>query len=205
MRMKSIFDPSFQAGDVESKIVVALERLSQVFRINLWRENKKYHLSPIQIQILIFLNFQSHERKTVTQLAQEFNMTKATISEAVRVLEKKQYISRERHPEDSRSFIFQLTNSGREATEKLSLFANDFRQHILGIDDASKEIVLKSLLDLIYKLQNNNIISPQRMCYSCQYFATSGDSETPFYCRLMEKNMTSSDLRIDCQEHQPVA
>lgn len=200
--MNSIFDPSFQANDVESKIVVALERLSQVFRINLWRENKKYGLSPIQIQIIIFLNFQNDSKKTVTKLALEFNMTKATISEAVKILEKKQFIQREINPSDGRSYIFQLTEKGIDAAKKLSLFANEFRQHLLVITEEAKETVLKTLLDLIYNLQKSNIISLQRMCYSCHYFIVNNNTDTPFYCQLLDKPMRNSDLRIDCQEHK---
>jgi hypothetical protein len=73
--MKSPFDLNQQNKKVESKIVVALERISEAFRVLLWNESKENALSPIQIQILIFLLFHSDEMCKVSYLAQEFNMT----------------------------------------------------------------------------------------------------------------------------------
>ena len=54
---KSVFDTSFQQESVSNKIVVGLERISEVFRTLLWAEAKKSGVSPIQIQILIFIAY----------------------------------------------------------------------------------------------------------------------------------------------------
>lgn len=58
----SSFNLSEQNQKVESLIVVALERISEAFRVLLWNESKENSLSPIQIQILIFVNFHSLEK-----------------------------------------------------------------------------------------------------------------------------------------------
>ena len=50
---KSVFDLEHQNSNIESKIIVSLERLSQAFRVLLWNESKAFSLSPIQIQIMI--------------------------------------------------------------------------------------------------------------------------------------------------------
>ena len=55
--MKSSFDLKRQSTKIESKIVVALERISEAFRVLLWNESKENSLSPIQIQLLIFFTF----------------------------------------------------------------------------------------------------------------------------------------------------
>jgi DNA-binding MarR family transcriptional regulator len=87
--MTSAFDPKNQELNIESKIVVALERISEAFKVSLWNENKKYGLSPIQLQILTFLLFHSQELRTISHLAIEFNSTKASISDSVKTLETK--------------------------------------------------------------------------------------------------------------------
>ncbi len=53
--MKNVFDLEIQNSAIEGKIVAGMERLSQVFRILLWEKAKKHNLSPIQIQLLIFI------------------------------------------------------------------------------------------------------------------------------------------------------
>jgi hypothetical protein len=52
---KSSFDLEHQNSKIESKIVASLERISEAFRVLLWNESKENSLSPIQIQILIFI------------------------------------------------------------------------------------------------------------------------------------------------------
>lgn len=59
--MASAFNPERQESNIDSKIVVALERISEAFRVLLWDESRDTTLSPIQLQILIFILFQSPE------------------------------------------------------------------------------------------------------------------------------------------------
>jgi hypothetical protein len=51
---KSPFDLKHQNENTDSRIIAAMERISQAYRVLLWNESKELSLSPIQIQILIF-------------------------------------------------------------------------------------------------------------------------------------------------------
>ena len=86
---KSAFNPDQQNNDLASKTVAALERISQVYRLLLWDHAKDLGLSPIQIQLLIFVGHHKAALCNVSYLAKEFNVTKPTISDAVRVLFQK--------------------------------------------------------------------------------------------------------------------
>ena len=105
----SSFNLNEQNQKIESRIVVALERISEAFRVLLWNESKENSLSPIQIQILIFIYFHSLEKCKVGYLADEFNMTKATISDSVKILLSKELVTKETDPIDTRSFSLSLT------------------------------------------------------------------------------------------------
>ena len=91
----SVFNLQDQNSDLNSKIVAGLERLSQVFRILLWEKAKEQGLSPIQIQLLIFIQHHSADKATISYLAQEFNFTKPTISDAIKVLEEKNLLKKQ--------------------------------------------------------------------------------------------------------------
>ena len=84
---KSIFNLNGQNSDLASKIVAGLERNSEAFRVLLWEHAKVVGLSPIQI--LLFISFHPETLCNVSHVAHEFNLTKATISEAIKVLHKK--------------------------------------------------------------------------------------------------------------------
>ncbi|HMR57867.1 MAG TPA: MarR family winged helix-turn-helix transcriptional regulator, partial [Cyclobacteriaceae bacterium] len=115
---KSPFDIKYQNEDVDGRIVAAMERIAQAFRVLLWNESKALSLSPIQIQILIFLNFHAEVKRKVSYLANEFNMTKATISDSIKVLEQKKFIRKEFEPHDTRSFVIHLTARGLEIAKR---------------------------------------------------------------------------------------
>ena len=87
--MANLFDPKVQESDLSSKSVVGLERISEVFRVLLWQKSNETGLSPIQIQLLIFIKNHDSSLANVSQLAREFNMKKPTISDAVKVLFQK--------------------------------------------------------------------------------------------------------------------
>ncbi|HEX2098040.1 MAG TPA: MarR family winged helix-turn-helix transcriptional regulator [Rubrobacteraceae bacterium] len=111
--MEPVFGPSSQQGGVDGKIVASLERLAQVFRVLLREEAQKHDLSPIQAQFLVYLFFRDVDLRRVSRLAEEFDLTRATVSDAVSSLGKKALIQRESWPEDKRVVTLRLTPAGR--------------------------------------------------------------------------------------------
>lgn len=200
---KSDFDLNYQNQNTESKIVASLERISQAFRVLLWQESKEHGLSPIQVQALIFLLHHSDEKRKVSYLALEFNMTKATISDTVKSLDHKQLIYKEFESDDNRSYIIHLTPKGKEIAEQTSHFTKEIRNPLEKLNEDDKENLLFSLFNVIRHLNQSDVITPQRMCSTCAYYKPSSDNENPF-CNLLNQSLKVKDLRFDCPEHQLV-
>lgn len=118
--MTSIFELKYQHEDIDSKIAAALERLSQAFRVLLWEKTKTENLSPIQIQILVYLLYHTEEQATVGQIAREFTLTPATVSDAVKSLEKKELAFRKDLEADRRITSVFLTKEGKKMARNLS-------------------------------------------------------------------------------------
>lgn len=195
----SSFHLSEQNQKIESRIVVALERISEAFRVLLWNESKENSLSPIQIQILIFIYFHSLEKCKVGYLADEFNMTKATISDSVKILLSKELVTKDTDPIDTRSFSLKLTNEGKKIAKKASLFASSIEQPIEKLTQEQKTIMLNGLLKLIYDLNKSGIITIQRMCFTCSNYQLE---KGVHYCKLLKSQLAENELRIDCPEHE---
>ncbi len=198
----SPFNVNGQNQKVESRIVVALERIAEAFRVLLWNESKKNSLSPIQIQILIFIYFHSLEKCKVGYLADEFNMTKATISDSVKVLLAKDLVTKETDPEDTRSYSLSLTAKGEKIAGKASFFASSIEQPVEKLTAEQKTAMLNGLLKLIYDLNKSGIITIQRMCFSCSNYQFENGVH---YCRLLKKRLAESELRVDCPEHELIS
>ncbi|MFD0761392.1 MarR family winged helix-turn-helix transcriptional regulator [Lutibacter aestuarii] len=198
---KSSFHLTEQNQKIESRIVVALERISEAFRVLLWNESKQNSLSPIQIQILIFISFHSVEKCKVGYLANEFNMTKATISDSVKVLLSKELVTKEIDPIDTRSYTLSLTDEGKKIAKKASFFASSIEQPIEKLTEEQKIIMLNGLLKLIYDLNKSGIITIQRMCFNCSYYKTEKGLH---YCNLLNTKLAESEIRVDCPEHETI-
>jgi DNA-binding MarR family transcriptional regulator len=198
---KSDFDLTHQNQSTESKIVASLERIAQAFRVLLWQESKEFSLSPIQVQVLIFLLYHSDEKRKVSYLADEFNMTKATISDTIKTLEQKNLITKEYEQHDTRSYIIHLTKKGKDIADKTSFFTKEIRTPIDKLHQDDKENLLLSLLNIIRHLNKSEVITIQRMCMTCAHYQPSHKGQKHF-CKLLNQNLHVTDLQIDCPEHE---
>lgn len=199
MKDRSSFDISQHSQHIESKIVVALERISQAFRVLLWKESKASSLSPIQIQILTFLLFHSSEKCKISYLANEFNMTKATVSDSVKLLFQKKLVERVRDSADNRSFSIALTAEGNQVAGNVSSFAGLIERSVHRFTDARKQTLLINLLQLIQNLHMEEVITVQRMCLSCRFYRKD---KHVHYCGLLKKKLLTGEMAVDCPEHQ---
>jgi DNA-binding MarR family transcriptional regulator len=197
---KSAFDPVHQNASTESKIIAALERVSQAFRVLLWNESKEFSLSPIQVQVLVFLLHHTEEKRKVSYLADEFNITKATVSDTIKTLEQKQLIKKDYKQNDSRTYTIQLTKKGRSVAEQTSLFAKQIQVPVHKLKPADKENLLLSLFGIIRHLNQSGIITIQRMCFTCNFYKTDSNGHKHF-CGLLNTRLANKDLRVDCPEH----
>ncbi|WP_299225801.1 MarR family transcriptional regulator [uncultured Psychroserpens sp.] len=196
---ESTFNPAQQEKDISSKIIAGMERISEVFKILLWEKAKLVGLSPIQIQILIFIAFHKQELCNVSHLAKEFNITKPTVSDAIRVLDKKRLIIKDYSSSDSRSYSISLSDLGTEIVSQTYDFSNPLKKQIDGFSHSELESLFGTLSQLIYKLNRNGILSVQRTCFACKFYKKNNNND---YCNLLQKELLSQEIRLDCPEFE---
>lgn len=193
------FNPDTQNSTNDALIVAALERVGESFRVMLWEQAKEHGLSPIQVQCLIFVNTHDESKATVTYLAKEFNVTKATMSDVVRVLTEKKLMVKKDNKEDTRAQVLKLTPQGKKVAAATGGFANVLLKQIGALTDRQKTGLKTILLDLIHTLYKENIITMQRMCFTCTHFSSANNKH---FCNLLQITLTPDHLRLDCPEHE---
>jgi DNA-binding MarR family transcriptional regulator len=202
--LDSVFDPASQHEDVDSKIVASLERLGQVFRVLLREKAREHGLSAIQAQFLIYLLHHGVELRRVGQLAREFDLTPATVSDALDSLEEKGLVSREHWSEDRRMMTLRLSSEGELLAAELSTWANVVKEHVDLWPPREKEVVMRFMMRLIGSLQKSGFITVARMCVTCRFFERDAHqgAGSPHYCRLLDVPLAGSNMRVDCPEHE---
>jgi len=196
---QSVFDPNQQQQDHSSKIVDGLERVSEVLKVLLWEKAKQVGLSPIQIQILIFISYHKQELCNVSHLAKEFNITKPTISDAVKALDNKKLIHKDYSSSDSRSYTIHLSPAGEKIALETNDLADPLKSQIDSLEKSDLNSVFKTLSELIYKLNQNGILTVQRTCFGCKFYQKNTNSD---YCNLLKKKLLNKDIRLDCPEFE---
>jgi DNA-binding MarR family transcriptional regulator len=197
----SVFNLNEQNANLDKKIVAGLERISQVFKILLWDKSKQHQLSPIQIQLLIFINYHSQNQATVSYLAQEFNVSKPTISDTIKTLEQKKYIQKITDQVDARSYTIELTDLGKSIVLETENFTDPLTAIISQSEAADKVILWKNISDMILQLNKMEVITVQRTCYNCKFF--SKEDNVPF-CGLLNQELKTEDIRMDCGEFSQI-
>lgn len=195
----SIFNPDHQHQDLSGKVTAGLVRISTGLRSLLWNHAKVAGLSPIQIQILIFVAYHDAQLCSNGSLAQEFNLTKPTISDAVKVLEKKGLIEKVISPKDKRAYTIALTEKGKQAVDNTETYANPLQQQLEGLEEEQLDQLWASMSHLINKLHQNKVLEVQRTCFSCKHCQEEWGSHV---CTKLEIDLGVKAVRLDCAEFE---
>ncbi|MDI3314074.1 MAG: MarR family winged helix-turn-helix transcriptional regulator [Mycobacterium sp.] len=186
---------------VDDKLLAALERIGQALRVQLWDTAKHHGLSPTQLQVLLRLGADAPERRRVGTLADELDVTHPTVSDAVVVLQRKGFVTRETA---TRRSPVALTAEGRSCVAAVAGWADRTRGALAELSAADKEHTLRLAMELIAALQRRGVITVARMCVTCRFFRPDVhlDSRRRHHCALLDTPLGETELRVHCPDHE---
>lgn len=192
---------------VEAKIATALERLGQVQRSLLQQAATAHGLSPVQARLLDRLARPPQALHRPAALAAEFGVTRATVTDALAALARKQLISRAVAPRDRRQVHLEITAAGRALAHDLTGWDAHLKRQLAALPTDDQNALLSTLLGLIAGLQSAGVISTSRMCVTCRFFRPDAHPATPapHHCALLDMALAERELRIDCPDHEQSA
>ncbi len=199
MDRKSPFDLKNQHNNTDYKVTMLISKLSDFFRQSLWSKAQPLGISPIQVQILLFIKYHNLRWNKVSHLAKEFQMTKATISDSVRVLLKKQLLEKVTVEEDKRSFYLKLTSLAEKITEEAEGFTDNLESALSQLGSSKKGKLFEGLYGLLDQMNELGLIPVQRMCFGCSFY--EGDKVSRHGCSFLKKKLNTDEIRVDCEEY----
>ncbi len=189
----------FDGMDLNNKVIVGLERISEVFKTMLWEKAKVHGISPIQIQTLLFIAHHKPALCNVSHLAKEFNVTKPTISDVIRVLDKKGLVEKDHSSADSRSYSLFVSAIGKELIKELESYSLPLQQELSLFGESELASLYATVSKLIFQLNRAGILSVQRTCFGCKFYSKQ---DSTHYCQLLQTNLVDEEIRLDCAEYQ---
>lgn len=184
---------------VEEKVVITLEKISNVIKGLLWNVAKEEKVSPLQIQFLLYISSRGPKGVGVGDIAREFGLTDATASDSITTLMDKGFVIKERDQNDSRKVYVKLTKDGKELVKRARRWKEPIKSLLKEMKDEDKGKLLFLLMEVIKSLQDKGLIEEARVCLACEHFTERDkDGEKIYYCTLTESELPLFALKVDC-------
>lgn len=199
------FDPK-QRHTPSGQITIALYRISQAIDYVLRERGKQVHLSPAQIQALLFLKNARPEAHTIGGLATRLGVTYATSSGVADALEQKRLVERMPLPEDQRVITLSLTSEGERQAEELEDVLDEIERVIDTLPDVEKTALLHATQAIVRRLQSAGYVRVYEMCWGCQFFrrnAHPDDPRGPHHCAFVDAPLPEADTYRECPDFVP--
>ncbi|HXF96818.1 MAG TPA: helix-turn-helix domain-containing protein [Gemmatimonadales bacterium] len=186
------------------KLRQGLAKLSLALRHEQWTAGTAQGMTPTQTQILTTLAAHEAPLRPGT-LARELAVTAPTITDAVRALERKNLVRRTPDPHDRRAARLALTARGRRTARRQAQWPDLLLQTLDTLAPEEQGVLLRALIKIIARLQEERRISTARMCATCTFFRPYAhpDARRPHHCAYVDAPFGDRELRLDCPDHAP--
>ena len=182
-------------------MVAALDRLGDSLHVLARRVADRHDLSSTQMRVLVWLFVGPPPAARSTALAHELNVSDATISDAVSALLRKKLVTRRRDPLDGRSQQLVLTPSGRRIAASASRWTAPAEVAASRLDGVDAEALLDTLVKLIAKLHDAELIPVSRACGTCVQLGVVDSAQRKYWCMFYDTPLRVDELRVDCPDH----
>lgn len=177
-----------------------IERLSVILRAELRALASVHDLKLVQLEALRYLAEANRFSDTPAAVAEGLGLTRGTVSQTLRTLQKKGLVHKTPDEHDGRVVHCHLTDAGRALVEQswpsglLSTAVDRWPRERLAEVYRHADALLRAV-------QEANGMRTFGVCHTCRHFETAGDKT--FRCALFEATLTPAEMMQRCREHDP--
>lgn len=177
-----------------------LERLASLLRSESRNLLFEHGLQPIQFEALHYLSICNRYSDTPMSVTEYLGQTKGSVSQTLKVLEKKGLIVKTVDSDDKRVAHMAVSKEGRQLVNgllpsPLLQSASDF----LGAQNIAQ--INASLSTLLRTVQRANNFKSFGQCASCRHNIKSRTGD--YFCGLTKEPLTKTETKLICREHEP--
>jgi DNA-binding MarR family transcriptional regulator len=178
-----------------------IERLGNLLRTDSRRGGVEHGIQPVQLEALHYLSLCNRYSDTPMATTEYLGQTKGTVSQTLKVLEKKGFLKKSTDLNDKRVVHLKITGSGNRLLQQF-ISASQFVDACEQLPEKSQTQILVSLKELLQTIQRTNGMKSFGVCHTCKYNQKNGKS---YFCNLTEEPLSTTDIKLICREHQHAA
>jgi len=175
-----------------------LERISSLLRSETRGLLLHHGLQPVQFEALHYLSICNRYSDTPMGVTEYLGQTKGSVSQTLKVLEKKGLIKKVDDISDKRVTHLTVTKAGSRLINIIlpSPLLSTASEQLTNKDPASINLSLNRLLKSI---QQANDFKTFGQCVTCQH--NIKHSEHQYICGLTKETLSDEDIQLICKEH----
>ncbi|MGB3279107.1 MAG: MarR family transcriptional regulator [Pseudorhodobacter sp.] len=170
-------------------ILALIKRLARLDVSEVWETD----LNPAQIAALDYLACANRFSRAPSHVAEYLGTTRGTMSQTLKALTRKGYVSERRSDADRRSISYDLTEAGKELVARHISLAK-----IIATLPAKQKTDLSDMLSNVLKrllaVNNGRAFG---ICKTCIHHQTTGDRA---YCSLLSVPLSTDEAEQICHE-----
>ncbi|WP_105169933.1 MarR family winged helix-turn-helix transcriptional regulator [Pseudoalteromonas sp. T1lg23B] len=185
----------------QNHIYNSVERLGDLLKVGARQAGAEHGLQPVHVEVLHYLSICNRYSDTPMAVTDYLGLTKGTVSQTLKVLEKKDLLVKSIDENDKRITHLKLSESGQKLVADLlptSLFMNACAQ----LSPEQQSNIDSSLKLLLRALLTANNLKTFGVCKTCRYNQQTSDGN--YFCGLVKQPLTSDDTQLICREHEDI-
>ncbi len=176
-----------------------VERLSELLRVDARQAGAAHGLLPVQLEALHYLSICNRYSDTPMAVTEYLGQTKGTVSQTLKVLEKKALISKNPDKNDKRVAHLKVSAKGKWLLSQ-SIPTPMFIKACEDLSADAQSQIEASLSQLLTAVLQANSLKSFGVCRSCRY--NSKTEAGGFFCNLVQQPLSGNDVQLICREHE---
>jgi DNA-binding MarR family transcriptional regulator len=179
-----------------------IERLGNLLRTDSRRGGTEHGLQPVQLEALHYLSVCNRYSDTPMATTEYLGQTKGTVSQTLKVLEKKGFLNKMADDIDKRVVHLKVTRAGDKLLQKF-IPSRQFKEACQQLSEESQTQIVSCLKELLQTTQRTNGMKTFGVCHTCRYNQKKKNNR--YFCNLTQEPLTITEIQLICREHDDVA
>jgi len=168
-----------------------INRLARLDAASAWDGD----LNPTQRAVLDYLGRANRFSRSPSHVADFLGSTRGTISQSIKSLLMKGYVSEHRSTLDKRAISFALTEKGKAIVQR----GDELAQSVTNLDEREQQALLTLLTRLLRDQLAKNNGRAFGMCNTCAHFEAAA---TGGFCKLLSEKLSPEETLQICHEQR---
>ena len=187
---------------ISNELYGYIERLSNLLRNDSRSSGAEFGLQPIQLEVLHYLSICNRYSDTPMAVTEYLGQTKGTVSQTLKLLEKKGLVTKQTDSKDKRITHLNVSSAGKKAL-KILIPSPIIERACEQLTEPSQTQIATALKELLLAMQRSNDMKTFGVCSTCHYNRKNDDGS--FFCNLTQETLSIEDTTLICKEHQDVS